>query len=185
MRRNIIKTCFGILVLSIVACGSSKYTATQAEIDALTSLVKSKNYTIESDWAYPMTTMAMQQAAQILPPGNQGGAINLIGNSNFLTISGDSITSYLPYFGERQMGGGSYGGDDSAIAFKGLMKNYKLTQKKDSSYDIFFEAESHSENFRVNIMIFPNLKSEMILTGATRTLIRYNGAVTPITEEKN
>ncbi|WP_067149287.1 DUF4251 domain-containing protein [Pseudotamlana agarivorans] len=181
MKNNIIKYILATFVVLLMACGSGKTNATQAELDRLATTVNNKDFKIVSDWAFPTTTMAMQQAARLLPPGNQGGSVNLIGNSNFLTISGDSITSYLPYFGERQMGG-SYGGDDSAIAFKGLMKNYKVTQKKDSSYDISFEAKSNSENFRVNITLFPNLKSEMILTGNTRTPIRYSGSIQNKTE---
>ncbi|AUS06747.1 DUF4251 domain-containing protein [Pseudotamlana carrageenivorans] len=176
MKINFPKSVLAIFAVFLMACGSNKTPATEAELDRLAAIVKNKDFKIVSDWAYPTTTMAMQQAARLLPPGNQGGSVNLIGNSNFLTISGDSITSYLPYFGERQMGG-SYGGDDSVIAFKGLMKNYNVTQKKDSSYDISFEAQSKSENFQVNITLFPNLKSEMILRGNKRTAIRYSSLV--------
>ncbi len=182
MKLNCIKIVFSFFLLTILACGSSKNTATQAEIDHLNTLIKQKTFRIENDWAYPTASLAMQQASQLLPPGNSGNAVNLIGNSNFLAIEGDSITSYLPYFGERQMGGG-YSNDDGAIQFKGTMKDYKVTPNKNSGYDISFEANSHSENFSVNLIIFPSLKSEIILTGSKRTLIKYSGRIVPQTDK--
>ncbi|KAB1071336.1 DUF4251 domain-containing protein [Tamlana haliotis] len=181
MKTIYLKLAVSVFALSLIACVSSKTPASPAEISHLESLLNKKKFTIESDWAHPIASMAMQEASMLLGPGNNPSAINLIGNSNFLTVSGDSISSYLPYFGERQ-GGGSYGGDDTTIEFKGLMRNYKIKQKKDSSYDISFEAKSHSENFNVNINVFPNLKTTMILSGSTRTVIRYTGKMAALSK---
>ncbi|MDO6759480.1 DUF4251 domain-containing protein [Tamlana sp. 2_MG-2023] len=183
MKKILNKALSSVLFLIIMACGSSKTPLSQAEMDTLETLINKKNFTIESDWAHPTASMAMQQASRMLGPGNNPSSINLISNSNFLTVSGDSITSSLPYFGERQAGG-SYGGGDSTIEFKGLMKNYKVEQKNNSSIDISFEAKSHSENFRVRINVFPNLKTDMMLSGNTRTVIRYTGELSPVSEEK-
>ena len=88
------KLVFGLFVLTLMACGSSKSSATDSEIKALTDLVNNQNFRIESEWAYPQASRAMQQTAKLLGPGNNASSISLIGNSNFLTISGDSITSY-------------------------------------------------------------------------------------------
>tara|TARA_R110000868_G_scaffold322148_1_gene583135 strand:+ start:580 stop:1083 length:504 start_codon:yes stop_codon:yes gene_type:complete len=162
----------------MVSCASSKSNATAEEMAALTSLVNNRNFNIESDWAYPLSTMAMQQVLNsgLLQPGNSAGAISLIGNSNFLTISGDSISSYLPYYGERQMQV-NYGGGDSAIQFDGLLEDYELVKNKNGSYTMSFVATSKSEQFNTNITIFPNLRSEIFLNSASRFPIRYSGVV--------
>ena len=61
------------IALSVIlfSCGPSK-TMTQAQIDALDQLVQSKQFKIESNWAYPMTTTAMQQVLNsgLLAPGS-------------------------------------------------------------------------------------------------------------------
>lgn len=167
--------------MAALSCKSSKSKFTDSQIKTLETLVEKRNFTIESDWAYPQVSTAMQQVLNsgILQPGNAAGAISLIGNSNFLTITGDSITSYLPYFGERQMSV-DYGGRDSAIQLKGLIENYTEEKGKNNVSILKFDANSKSENFRVSIRLFPNLKSEIIILGATRFPISYAGRIEAI-----
>tara|TARA_R110002072_G_scaffold17207_2_gene65735 strand:- start:821 stop:1366 length:546 start_codon:yes stop_codon:yes gene_type:complete len=167
-----------LIFILTLSCKSSKSKASDAQIKTLEILVENKNYTIESDWARPQVTNAMQQIVNsgLLPAGSSVNAINLIGNSNFLTISGDSITSYLPYFGERQMNVG-YGGTDSAIQLQGLLEDYEVVKGKNNRYTISFSARGKSENFRIKIVLFPNLKSDMQLTANGRFPISYTGHV--------
>ena len=105
----------------------------------------------------------------------------MIGNSNFLKISGDSISSYLPYFDERQMQV-EFGSVDNAIQFKGLLEHYKAEIIKGDSYEITFKAKSKSETFDVYITLNPNLSSTIVLNGAYRHPIRYSGNVKPVKE---
>lgn len=170
-----------VLLMITFSCTSSKSTATANQIEVLNSLLEKRNFSIESDWAYPQTTYAMQQVLNsgFLQPGDSANSINLIGNSNYLTISGDSITSYLPYFGERQMQV-AYGGNDSAIQFNGLLEDYKTEKNKNNSHTISFKAKSNSEQFNVTIVLFPSLKSNMTLIGSSRFPIRYSGTVTKV-----
>lgn len=169
-----------IILISMImmSCGSSKSNASAEEIADLETLVNNRDFKIESNWAYPRNTMAMQQVLNsgLLQPMNNAGAINLVGNSNFLTISGDSISSFLPYYGERQMQV-DYNGGDSAIQFDGLLEDYKVFKNKNGSYTMSFEATSKSERFNANITIFPSLKSDISLNGASRFPISYSGIV--------
>lgn len=167
-----------LILLVSIACKSSKPIATQAEIDKLSKIITNNHYRIESNWAYPQVTTAVQQvmSSGLLPPGSNANSISLIGNSNFLEFKGDSISSYLPYFGERQMQVG-YGGNDSAIQFDGLVQNYKVSMNKNNGYEVSFEAVSKSEKFNVYISISPNLKTTVALSGGSRFPIRYGGKV--------
>tara|TARA_R110002049_G_scaffold87533_1_gene221884 strand:+ start:29900 stop:30460 length:561 start_codon:yes stop_codon:yes gene_type:complete len=174
-----------IIIAALFSCGASKTRVTYADIEALEALVKGRQFTIESDWAYPQTTGALQQILSSgLLQGASAGSINLIGNTNFLTISGDSISAYLPYFGERQMQV-NYGGGDSTIEFNGIMENYLVEKNKDQSYTISFEAKSHFENFNVYIRLFPSLKSNMVVNGASRFSIRYSGLAEKVADAEN
>ncbi len=181
MKANIF--ILGSFVLLLFSCGASKNAPTEAELAKLEQLVNNKQIIIESDWAYPQATMAMQQVANsgLLLPGNNAANISLVGNHNFLKIEGDSVTSYLPYFGERQMQI-NYGGTDSAIEFKGLMEGFKAEKNKNKGYNISFNAKSNNENFQVFISISPSLKSEMALNGTGRFPIRYSGNAQAIAE---
>ncbi len=175
----------GIGILLTFSCKGSKSVATQAEIDALNTIVKTKTFSIDSNTAYPQTTFAMQQvlSSGLMQPGSTPNAISLIGNSNFLTISGDSISSYLPYFGERQMHI-AYNGNDSAIQFDGLLEDYTVVQKGNNSYSISFRSKSKSEDFRVFIELYPNLRARINLNGSSRFPISYSGFVKPIKKDK-
>ncbi|SFD40020.1 DUF4251 domain-containing protein [Algibacter pectinivorans] len=166
-----------IFVFTIVlSCKTAEFK--EADIQNFENLIASKNFTIESDRAYPLITNAMQQVLNsgITRPDNAGGVISLIGNYNFLTIKGDSISSHLPYFGERRMSG-DYGGADSTIELEGLMKDYTVTEGKNKTYTITFDAKSKGENFKTQIIVFPSLKAEIQLSGTTRTFISYSGTL--------
>mgnify|MGYP001826610707 CR=1 FL=1 len=173
--------CF-ILLLLVVSCSVSKSRATQAEIEALDDLVNGKRFIIESEWVYPQMTNAMQQISNngILGPGNNAGSISLIGNPNFLKIAKNSISSYLPYFGERQMNTGyGRGNNGGAIVLKGLIKNYEIEKNNDNSYNISFDANNKNENFRVYLRLFPNLNSTIRINSSSRFSISYQGHVKP------
>ena len=167
-------------MVAIVSCSTPKKASLQTQINTLDSLVLEQNFTIISNWARPQVTNALQQVMNsgIMPPGSSAGSVSLTGNSNFLTIAGDSISSHLPFYGERQMNV-NYGGGDSAIKLKGLMKDYKVTKRKDDSYLINFNAksESSSESFTISIRLFPNLQGDIFINSTSRSPISYRGEI--------
>lgn len=173
-----------VLMVIVIGCKSSKEIIAPSQTKAFNDLVNSREFTIESQWAYPQLTNAMSQvlSSQLLAAGNSASAINLIGNPNFLTIKGDSVTSYLPYYGERQMQI-AYDGRDGAIQFNGVMDEYRIEEGKSNSKIISFKAKSNLENFNVTITLFPNYNSEIVLRSTSRFFIRYTGGVEPISSE--
>ena len=179
-----IYTIFAFM-LFVFSCSSSKNMETPEQITVLETLVNSKQFKIESLWAYPQTTMALQRVLDsgLLPPGSTSGSISLVGNYNFLKVSGDSITSSLPYYGERRMQVG-YGGTDSTIEFKGLVENYSTKKIKNNAIAVMFKAKSNNEMFDVYIELSPNLKSDMVVNGMGRNGIRYSGNLLPIEDQK-
>ena len=184
---KIVYPVFGCLLFIFFSCGSSKPRTNLEDIQALKKIIESKHFFIESDMAYPRVTNAVQQVLNTfaLQTGGNASSINLIGNPNFLKISGDNISSYLPYFGERQMGVGI--NSDSAIELHGVMEDYHVEKSKNESYLITFNARSKEEFYNVLIKVFPNLKCELMLNGSTRLGIRYSGDLNknPVDENKN
>lgn len=167
----------------IIGCGTASNTiSSQSQVKQLDELVSSKSFQIQSNWAMPLMTRSMNSIsnAGLLPVGSSGSQINLIGNSNFFKVEGDTISAYLPYYGERHMGGG-YTNNDNAIQFKGVPKNYEVTEdKKTGSKEISFTINNRTESFRVFITLSPNLSSNINVNSTERFSIRYRGEVEPI-----
>ena len=180
---------FGLLICMIFmlfSCASSK-NATQTEIDNLNALIQAKTFGIESEWAEPQVTNAMIQIANagMLPIGSNAGDINIIGNNNFFRMKGDTVTAYLPYFGERQMGG-SYGGRDSGIEFEGVPKDLVISKDKENSYKINFKIKDKNtttENYNVVVRIYPSLSSTIYVNSTQKNSINYRGRVIASTEK--
>ncbi|WP_242087037.1 DUF4251 domain-containing protein [Aestuariivivens sediminis] len=165
-------------ILLLVACASTKPTASAEELEALETIVSSGTFEVESNFAYPQVSNAVQQVLNsgLLQPGSNAGGISLIGNPNYLRIRNDSVFSYLPYFGERRMRAG-YGSGDGAIQLKSILSDYTINKNKNGSYRINFSADGQSENYRVVLDVFPNLKTSMLLNGVYRLPIQYSGTI--------
>ena len=184
VRRIVNRFIILLLLPGIGACGSASQAGLQpdqtAEVDRL---VESKSFRIESDWAQPLVTNSITQVsnAGLLPPGSTAGRINLIGNSNYLQMEGDSVAAYLPYYGERQAGGGY--GANSAIQFRGVPKGLDIKKDpKTLGYRMNFDIREKGENYAVSIQLFPNLRSHITVTSSQRFVISYDGKVGELSE---
>lgn len=148
--------------------------------------MSTEHFEIRSDWALPLATNSLNSIANagLLPPGSSAGQISLIGNANYVKVVGDSLSVYLPYFGERQMGGG-YDSDGAGIEFEGVPEKMEITKNEEKQrYDIRFEFEDDAENFTVSLSLFPNLTSTISVNSSQRFPIRYSGAVKAISKNR-
>ena len=115
------------------SCNSAKTAATPEQIQALDALVEGQSFTIESDWAYPQTSsglLALQNSGLFAPGDANASRFSLIGNPNFLKLAGDSIVSFLPYFGERQ--GVTNRNESPGIEFSETIRDYKVIKNDDN-----------------------------------------------------
>ncbi len=167
----------GIMVLLGCAAGT-KTVAPTAESEQLEAMVKTQNFRLEMDWAEPLMTNSMVQVMNsgLFPPGNALSRINIQGNGNFIAMQGDSVEADLPYFGERQMGGG-YGANEG-IKFKGLAQKLKIVKnEKRQSHQIAFTINEKSETFQVRIYLLPSGTARVRITSSERFSIGYEGRV--------
>jgi len=175
-----------IFVGILIGCSTaSKGILSQAERKQVDRLITQRLYHIESDWALPLMTQGLNAVANagLFFPGSNASRVDLIGNPNYVKVKGDSIAVYLPYFGERQMGGG-YANSDSAIQFEGVPDSYEATwNEKKQRYDIRITMKQKTETFEMNLVLFPNLSCGINVNSSHRFSIRYNGDVKPLTNE--
>lgn len=182
MKKNI-KFVIPVFLFVFISCGSSKKTASTDAWMLNKLITEQQAFEIESRWAQPMATSAYNQAVNgLLPPGSTTGQINLIGNANYFKMEKDSVSAYLPYFGERQMGG-NYGGTKGGIEFKGAPEDIEITPTDKNGYNIRFsinDKENKSENYKVYIQIFPDLNANIVINSSQRLSIRYRGVAMPL-----
>jgi hypothetical protein len=180
---RLLLSVIGISLL-LLSCKSAQSAPSIEQTALVKAAIEQQQFRIVSDWAYPQASTGLQQLSNIglIQPGSNAGAISLIGNSNFLEVSRDSITSHLPYFGERQMQI-AYNGSDSAIKFDGPLEDYSISKNKKSVYTVTFRARSNSESFKVAIMLYPNASARMQLTGTGRFPISYAGVLQDLNSE--
>lgn len=172
-----------IFTLLLISCGASNKII-EPNV-ALDEMMRQKTFRIAVISAEPQLTQAMSQVANngLIPPGNSLSRINVAGDGYFIKVNGDSVAADLPYFGERQMGGGY--GSDSGIKFDGQTKNLEISKDETKQrYTIKFSIEGNSENYAVTINAANNLTSTTTIQSLQRNRIRYGGAIKEIKATK-
>ncbi|MGB5555494.1 MAG: DUF4251 domain-containing protein [Flavobacteriaceae bacterium] len=168
-----------LLVMVFIGCGTSqKIIEPTADSQRLDTMVTAQDFKIEMEWAEPLMTNSMMQIANsgLLAPGNSASRINLLGNGNYLSMKGDSVQANLPYFGERQMGGGY--GDNAGIKFNGVAKNLEIQKiEQKQAYQIDFSISEGSETYTVRMNLLANLKARIRVLSTQRRSIGYEGTV--------
>lgn len=174
------KYIVGVIFLIQINCMSQKKEINQNN-QLLNKLIVERVFRIEFQWAYPMITSAYSKVVNsgLLPPGNSPGHVNIVGNSNYFRMQNDSVSAYLPYFGERQMGG-SYGSNNGGIQFEGVPEKLEITVNKKGGYNIKFsinDKENITENYNVYIEITTKLNANLNINSNQRLNIKYKGKV--------
>lgn len=176
-----------IAILLLIGCNStSKVPYTPEAITSFRDFIDKKSFRFIAQTANPTMTNGINAVANagLWPPGSTFSNIMLQGNNDYLEVNGDSISADLPYFGERQMGGGY--DSNTGISFNDIPSNYK--EEYDASKNemlIIFTITENLESYRVILTAFPNKKATVIINSAQRFPIRYLGEITEIENAEN
>ncbi len=172
----------------LMGCNVSKNTAhTASQMQALEELVDQKKLQIRASWAYPLVTSGITSIANsgLLPPGSNVSTINLTGNNNYFRMYGDSISMYLPFFGERRLAGG-YSSMDVAIKYDGKPENIDIKKnEKKQVYEIRFTAKADRDAHNVFIRLMPSLIGNITINSNYKTTISYQGDISKVPSENS
>ncbi len=163
-----------------ISCTSPKI-VTEAQQKEMLLWGNQTPFEIVSYRASPIPTAAFSEVANsgLLAPGNTASSIDLIGNSNSFKMDGDTITAYLPYFGERQFGG-NYGSNEGGIKFddKPMSQEISYNSKK-RRIEMRFKIKQERDNeiYNIIVYIFPNHSTQIYVNSSERTPISYNGKI--------
>jgi hypothetical protein len=89
-----------------------------------------------------------------------------------VTVSGDSIISYLPFFGRAYSV--PYGGG-SGLNFKGVIHRYEATVTRKGEHIIYMDVESEEDTYRYIISLFENGRASISVTPRRRSHISFDG----------
>lgn len=101
----------------------------------------------------------------------QGRTVNLTSRYE-LEIKGDSVKSYLPYFGRAY--NVPYGGGEG-LRFEEKISDYSLTFDKKGTARIQFKAATREDRFVFNIQLFDNGSASINVTPTNRQQISFSG----------
>lgn len=175
-----------LMLLFVMSCSTYK-PLTEAQRRELQAWGTEKAFVIESDWAKPMPTAALNAIANtgILGLGNSAGSINILGNVNYFKMKGDTIEAHLPYYGERYMGGGY--NNKTAIAFNDVPDSKEITwneQKQRAEMRFSIRQEDDNEKYDIFILIFPNKTTRIDVNSSERSYITYEGKIKALASQE-
>lgn len=185
---KLIRSGILILVFGGLLTGCGTVPKTYEANPMLDELMAQKEFQIAIRSALPMTTQAWNQIANsgLLQPGNNASRIDLSREGYFIKVAGDSVSANIPYYGERQMGGGY--NSNSGIEFDGIAEDLEIIKDEEKQgYQLSFNVDSAnvSETFFVSSTVFSNGRSIVFVRSSHRNRIQYSGTVTPIKEAED
>ena len=96
-------------------------------------------------------------------------------------MEGDKVTADLPYYGERQMGGGY--NSNAGIKFEGVPEDLEISKDEDKQrHQIDFTISEEGETYGVRVTLFPSLNGTIHVSSSQRLSIRFEGKLSALEE---
>ncbi|GHT63736.1 hypothetical protein FACS189451_10790 [Bacteroidia bacterium] len=148
----------GIISLTVlvqISCSSSKTAVDEGKAEKVKQQIESLHYRVSVDYMSP---------AQ--------GASRHLTSSYSLSVQGDTLISYLPYFGKAY--NIPYGGGNG-LNFTASLFDYSLSFNAKGTALISFRAHSESDVYLYNIEIFNNGNASIRVSSNNRQGISFSG----------
>lgn len=151
---------FVLMGVAFLVGGQSLFSQTKAEkkeqkAQEVKAMVEEQRFTISVDRALPMG----------------GRSVNLTSPYS-LELRGDSVVSYLPYFGRAYSV--PYGGGDG-MRFEKPITDYQVSYNKKGTAQIKFVTRSDDDTYRFNVDVHPSGSASISVTPTNRQSISYQG----------
>lgn len=150
-----------VMVTICVGCATSE-AARQAraerqvkEAEAVKKGIEAKDFKINVNYVYPVGASPMQ-----------------LSTPYYLKVKGDTVTSYLPYFGRAYSV--PYGGG-KALNFDGRILRYAAEQVKSDRMVVRMDIVNDETEYVYTVDIFDNGSSTIDVVSHSRETIRFSG----------
>ena len=149
------------VLLAIGACNTLT-SAQRTERDALKAqavekVLAKRHYVVDIDMMYPTGAPAKRLTSDYI-----------------IKVEGDTLTSYLPYFGtayDAPYNGGNF------MDFKEPIKEYKTEQVKKNKTRITIKADHESDHLTYTLEVFDNGNVSLNVISSRRQSINFNGTL--------
>jgi hypothetical protein len=159
-----IKQCFATAFIATIvcaACSTSKNAAEASNTEDIGRLLESKSFMFTPQTATPTGSRTRQ-----------------ITGGFFFRLSGDTVQSYLPYFGRSFSApiNPSQGGMDFTTTNFG----YQAEQGRKGATRIVIEPRSGTDVRQITMQVFPNGNASLQAISNSRSAISYNGRISAV-----
>lgn len=148
-----------------------------AQTDKATTLkiLEAQDYVFVATSASPMNANDINKVLSRMP-GYTGGAgnINLNGSSYDLTVTKDSVTAYLPYYG-RSFTPKIGSIDEGGIKFKSKSFGYKASMRKKGGWIISITPKDVRDNYNLTLTVTTAGYATLTVTNNTQQPITFTG----------
>ena len=156
---------FLALTISFAAVGpvsaqSQKALKNAKKAAEIKQLIESKDYAFQATYMYP-----------------NGGGQRYLTSPYDVTISRDTVESFLPYFGVVYAGAGYGSSSDNGVKFTSTKFNYTSDVKKDGSYRISIKPTDITNTTQMLLDVYPNGNANLSVISLNRERIRYDGYI--------
>lgn len=148
--KKIIIFAFSVMVLA--GCAVNRQSEKTYSVE---SLIERRHFTIDVDYMYPMSGMPRH-----------------VDYNYSLSVHGDSIISYLPYFGRAH--NVPYGGG-KALNFVGLLKSYDDQITKKGEHVLTLRTRTDEDEYEYFIELSDDGSASISVFGNERDQIRFRG----------
>jgi hypothetical protein len=159
LRLSVIVSFLMLIAFSASQAQQTKKEKQAAEAAAMKDLILSKSYLFEAQSTTP-----------------SGGRLKQLSYGYYVKVMGDTLVSYLPYFGQSHAP--TLPSESDGINFTSTLYEYKVEDRKKGGWDIIFIPKDYSDVQKIYLTVFENGNASMQVTSQSRSNISYSGYVT-------
>ena len=156
---NMIRTLFiSFLTLLLVACATAADRAAQQTemARAVNAAVADRHYKITITQAYPQ----------------RGGSVN-VSRDFFLEVKGDTLVSYLPFFGRAYRS--LYGGTEKGLNFTETIRTYEQLKSKAGVLRFRMRVKNEEDSYVFTVEISAGGRASIRVQAMERDDMRFDG----------
>lgn len=168
------KTLKNIIILALLF--SAVKLNAQTDKATTARIVEAQNYVFVATTALPLNAADINQIMNRMPGYNGGGNINLTGSAYDLSVTPDSLISYLPYYGRSYTP--KYGTmDENGIKFKSKDFRYKSSPRKKGGWSITMAPKDVKDNYTLSLVITETGYGTLTVNNNNQQSINFNGYI--------
>ena len=190
-----LKNIFYTLVVCLVCVGTSTAQTTKADKKAaraadIKRIIDAKSYVFKANFAMPMSNSSVQISGPSMPnniANAMSGAPISLTSTYDLTLSNDTLTAFLPYYGVAYSA--PMNATDAGIKFTTTKFDYTVAEKKKGNIQILFkplnlQPRAPSDVQRMILTVSEGGYATLQITLLTRQQISFSGTVEEIKPKK-